>query len=137
MLKYIVWKESFSVNSNKLDSQHKEIFNIINDLYSIVTKGKPSDDELSVILVRLEKYTNAHFKYEENYMSLIAYPKLNEHKEIHKKFSQKLSGLFSDLDNKRLYHQDLMDFLKDWWLSHVAGADQEYTKHAETNINNS
>ena len=41
---YVVWKDAFSVGSETIDSQHKGMFGLLNDLYNALQEGRSQKD---------------------------------------------------------------------------------------------
>lgn len=120
------WKKEYSVKVKEIDSQHKELIRIINQLYDDIYAGKPKKN-LEEILNKLEEYTHIHFSTEERYFDRFKYEKNIEHKNIHNDFKEKIKIL-----NQRFKHDgknvstELIDFLEDWLLNHIMDEDHKY-----------
>ncbi|KAF0152290.1 MAG: Hemerythrin HHE cation binding region [Ignavibacteria bacterium] len=125
----IQWKEIFSVNISKIDSQHKKIIDLINELHDKMKEGKGKEKEsLSQILNELAVYTANHFKTEEELFYKYKYPNTEAHILEHKKLVDKVLQIKADFESgKVVLTLDVMDFLKDWLSNHISGTDKAYT----------
>ena len=123
------WSDTYSVKINMVDSQHKVLVDLINELHQamMARKGKES---LGVVLASLIKYTKSHFAAEEGLLHANQYPALANHKAEHERFAQTIVD-FQDRfhRNEAAMTIDVMDFLKDWLLKHIMGVDKRYVPH--------
>jgi len=124
------WKENFSVNVKKLDEQHKEIFNIGNFVYDLISMKDDIDryDEIMVALNKLRDYAKYHFETEEKLMLEHGYPKYEEHKEQHDSFIAKINSLDEDAidEDKKKIGLDLIMFIANWIEQHILREDMDY-----------
>lgn len=122
----INWDEKYSVGVKELDSQHKQLIAILNDLYEAMHKQK-TNEVLGQIFSKLVNYTKVHFSTEENYMSQYNYPDLNAQKKEHEAFTQKVINFKSAFDEGRTsFSVSLAAFIKDWLLNHISVSDKKY-----------
>jgi hemerythrin len=128
-MEIIKWTEEYSVGIKEIDNQHKGLVILINELFTLITKGK-SKDSLSEIFDYLTDYTKKHFFTEETLLYKYAYPEIDQHKLEHSKFIENLSNLKSDFDrNKITISIETLNFLKDWLLNHIKISDKRYSVH--------
>lgn len=124
------WKENFSVNVKKLDEQHKEIFNIGNFVYDLISMKDDIDryDEIMQALNKLRNYAKYHFETEEKLMLEYGYPKYEEHKRQHDSFIAKINSLDEDAidEDQRKVELDLVMFIANWIEQHILRTDMEY-----------
>ena len=64
----IEWEESFSVNNNEIDDQHKKWIAIINELHDSMMKGDISLSTTLNVMKSMKEYVKYHFEYDEEYM---------------------------------------------------------------------
>lgn len=122
----IGWKESFSVGVEHLDKQHMGLVNLINTLHDAMILGK-AKSALDEIINELIKYSLSHFKSEEILFTQFKYPEAEDHIAEHKKFAENIAKFKRDYDNGRLMlSYEVMDFLKNWLLTHILGTDMQY-----------
>ena len=93
----MTWNRKMSVGLDELDSDHKELIRIINQL------GAGSADEarraaVRQSLVALQRYAEYHFAREESVMRACGYPELDEHQDQHRNFIQRIQGLTRRFD---------------------------------------
>lgn len=124
------WRDSFSVNIESIDSQHKELFRIGNMLFEIVDTRDDVDryDEIIMALENLRDYTVYHFGYEENLMKENGYPDFERHKKQHDSFIKKISSIDEeDVDEKQQkIGMDLIIFIANWIENHILKTDMAY-----------
>ncbi len=129
----IKWRESYSVGVAQFDMEHKVLVDLINDMYSIV---RHHDDNLTPEheIAELIKYTQAHFRGEEETLEKCGYPLLDEHKKIHAKLEQEVLEFKEQIEkcNDTLGRcsekviSKLYLFLRDWLINHILEEDMKY-----------
>jgi len=128
-MELVKWTEEYSVGIKEIDNQHKGLIIIINELFTLMTKGKAKDN-LSEIFDYLTDYTKKHFFTEETLLYKYAYPDLEKHKIEHSKFIEKLNNLKSDFSKGKItISLEILNFLKDWLLNHIKLSDKKYSIH--------
>jgi len=90
--KKIPWDNRYEIGIEKVDEQHKKLFDLINKLYEL-DDNEDTKEELRIILYEFNEYMKVHFKDEENYMSSIKFPLLSEHKQLHKEIIDSLAQI--------------------------------------------
>lgn len=123
MARYIAWKDYYSVNDPALDNEHKQIIECINDLY-VVVEANDAGDAIRRVLDQLVQYTNTHFSHEEARLKEIGFPALGEHKALHDEMRRRTLGLRTHLN--LVTANDVLGFLKSWWINHIQGEDKLY-----------
>ncbi|MEZ5358394.1 MAG: bacteriohemerythrin [Candidatus Zixiibacteriota bacterium] len=125
---FFSWSDQMSVGNMQMDTQHKRLFDLINQLYDAMKAGK-GKEVAGKIVSELHKYTVTHFRDEEKMLAGINYPKLNEQKSSHKKFTDKVAQFQKDLEGgKMTVNVEMMSFLKDWLVNHIQKMDKEYSQ---------
>ncbi len=123
---YIIWKDEYSVDQNELDSHHYRMFEIINELYELLG-SLDSDEKVMALLNEAREYSRTHFEAEENLMRLGQYPGLEEQQQAHRGYVKTLAILTQEsMDNVSVLSEDLLLFLKKWWLNHILTIDKKY-----------
>jgi hemerythrin len=110
------------------------LFDLTNELYEKCLLGTSAvHDQFIKTLHMMVKYVLEHFTAEEKIMEQIQFPKTAEQKEQHMGFTRKVieeskkfeSGIYG-------VPQELVHFLRDWIISHIAVYDQvlaDYIHH--------
>ena len=120
------WDEKYSVGIQVIDDQHKEIFRILDKLYSLLKEGKP-ENLLRGIIPELENYTIFHFQKEEAYFKRFNYADSDEHISEHKEFIRRINEIKLDIEQGRsTIGFDLMIYLKIWIDHHILTVDKKY-----------
>ena len=72
----IEWNDALSVGNDELDSQHKELMRLYNDLHEVLVNGSPEQTirTKKATIDALVTYAVHHFSTEEEYLETIGYP---------------------------------------------------------------
>ena len=119
------WYDKYSINNEELDNHHKMLFDIFNKMYDTCLKIE-SINCLEPIIDELISYSKYHFSAEEKYMEEKGYKDIENHKQMHKEFSQKAIQMkqcdkMEDLEIKK----ELAVFLGNWLIQHVIKEDRK------------
>lgn len=122
----IEWNDKYSVGIRELDSQHKQLINILNDLYDAM-KAEKANDAIGSIIFKLVNYTKTHFATEERYMAQYGYPDLAGQKREHAAFTEKVLKFKEDFDSGRTsISVSVTSFVKEWLVNHISISDKKY-----------
>ncbi len=123
----IIWDDiKYGVGLNSIDEQHKKLVDLINKLHDGMLKGA-SKLILKEIIDEMIKYTKYHFGYEEENMKKFGFPDFDEHKKVHDAFTDKVITFQEKyLVGEILLSIEIINFLRDWLLTHIAGTDRKY-----------
>ncbi len=121
------WEDKYSVGITLMDHQHKKLVEMINQLHDALGSGKGSET-VGKILKNLIQYTRSHFVTEEKIMEDHSYPDLPPHKERHQKLVKKVLEFQEELKaGNTMLSVPVMNFLKDWLVSHIMNEDKKYS----------
>jgi hemerythrin len=126
MAVFIVWKDIYSVGDPMLDAQHKQIIDVINELYES-KQNDSSQKAVKSIIDRLVEYTFFHFNFEEDMFQECDYPSPAEHIAVHDMIREKT--LYFQKRADFVTDHELLQFLKEWWLDHIQGMDKQYAPY--------
>lgn len=121
------WDQSYSVGSAMLDSDHRILLNLLNQLHDATDTGQSRDVVTSVLSV-LAEYTEHHFRREELVMTQIGFPGRDEHERTHRALEATVRDIhrrWQDGERQAL-GEDTLEFLKKWLTEHILGADKAY-----------
>lgn len=122
------WSAEYSVGVAKIDEQHQELFDLLNDLQESLTKGW-NEEKVREIFDLLEEYTLAHFAEEEKLMTLFNYPDQDNHVLQHKDLVEELAYLKKQWNRGVLrITPDTATYIQNWLNLHVEGPDQKLGK---------
>ena len=128
---FVEWKPEYSVGILEIDSQHRRLLDIINQMHDAMKMGgKPA--AITAVVNELVGYTRYHFAYEERLMEEAGYPQLEEHRRKHRAMVGQVDS-FRDAAGSAsaAVSLKLMGFLKDWLSRHIMETDQYYARHLE------
>lgn len=121
----IAWDPSLAVGHEAIDAQHLAIIELINTLAAKRGNVEPGDAVETLRFLR--QYLNSHFEMETELMLDSSYPDLDSHQEQHELFINhviffELEKEFGVVTGQML--DDILAFLKDWFLRHIATEDK-------------
>jgi hemerythrin-like metal-binding protein len=127
------WNDSLAVGFDKIDTEHKELFKMIQELVDAIHQHT-CKYKIDDIIKFMEDYANNHFAMEEKYMKELEYPEYGLHKAEHEKFRITFSGLKRELEKIKIsgsfagsYELSVAtdQMLVDWLLDHIAKVDKK------------
>lgn len=128
----IKWGKELRIGINKIDSQHRRLVILANDLSHALREGQ-ANSALQPILEELADYTRTHFSYEEQLMQHSEYPDFVSHKAAHARLVQKLEDIFQGFKaNRSGIGIETFNFIKDWLTSHIMRTDKKYVSPLES-----
>lgn len=124
---YIFWSDIHATNIPVIDEQHRSLVGIINTLYFFMREQMAPEITMPVVFM-LDKYAQIHFQTEEYILELTEYPNIKEHKKLHEDYSARIRTL-SSKSKQTLEPDELLAFLKDWWIRHINRDDRGYSSY--------
>jgi hemerythrin len=127
----ITWSSTFECGIKIIDDQHKNLVNLVNDMFSHVTGNDAQERAyLNKVLLEAVKYIRVHFSTEEKILTATKFAGYLEHKKAHEDFIVAVADNAKSMTaGKRLTLVGLSRFLKNWILSHVAVMDKQYFEY--------
>ncbi len=124
---FFQWDNSYSVGVKRFDTDHQQLFQILNELNDGMKSGK-GKDVLQSVLSKLMQYTQTHFAAEEAVMSQVGYPQLAAQIAQHRAFTNKTKEFAAQLQVTAVgLSVEVLDFLRDWLTQHIMQSDKQYT----------
>jgi hemerythrin len=122
-----MWNDIYNVGEKSIDTQHRQLFDKINELLAAVRENH-SKPEILKTFDYLANYVTLHFSTEEKLMTTHRYPGYAQHKEEHTTFIRAVLGY-----RKRLEEQGgsaalavtLQAFLVTWLVDHIGKIDKK------------
>ena len=125
------WSDKYKVGVDKIDEQHKGIFDRANYLLDAY-KNQSEEDEIEEVMDFLADYIDKHFREEEEIQRKYKYPDYENHKGIHHKFENKVKEVIADYKNSNVKVTSLMKLNKmvtGWLIEHIKREDQKLARH--------
>ena len=119
----IEWKEQYSLGVPAIDHEHRELIDLINELYGTVT-GSGTDATVVEFLGELYTRIAAHFALEEKIMRDNDYDEYLDHKTDHERLLDDIRDLMDDYEDGD--HVDVEGFgkrLDEWFSEHFRTRD--------------
>jgi len=129
-----MWKDSYLVGVEKIDTQHKLLFEYVDILTETLKKDLKVADyrrQIAEAVRYLKFYCIEHFRDEEAYHLEISYAEHKTHKEMHKKLIQDVLAHEEALVSSNYASgavRGFLGFVMTWLVYHVAGEDQKLRK---------
>ena len=123
----ITWTPAMSVGIEALDTDHKMLFGLINQLDAAIAKDEAGEIVASIIN-GLVDYTEYHFGREEAMMRACGYAELNSHLAEHQNIVAALQHLRDAYAGgfREGIERQLRDFMRDWITGHILAEDMKY-----------
>ncbi|EAL0597369.1 bacteriohemerythrin [Campylobacter coli] len=117
-----LWDERYNINHQKIDTQHQRLFEPAAQVENAVFKFVKRD-ELKEILTELFAYMKEHFHDEEEFMQEIQYPRLYEHKQMHKNIIHEMFQLIQNIKSTNDLKEKLYSIMSKWLSRHILSHD--------------
>lgn len=131
---WIKWEKKYELGIPGIDKQHRHLLDLCNKLRKDIKDSSTKEGvdwhvTLAHTLKELVVYTQEHFATEEKLMRICSYQDFNRHCNQHQRFIEQVTKQLMTFDLATLQEAySLLDFLRDWILSHVACEDKLYVR---------
>jgi hemerythrin len=125
----VTWSATYSVGIKLIDDQHKELFNLVNDMYNHVNNDDEEEERayFQSVIRQVVGYVKKHFATEEIIMKRTKFQGYAGHKKEHDSFILSVVDIIGKFnEGKRVPLISLTHFIKDWILTHIAIMDKQY-----------
>ncbi len=130
------WGKKLILGIDEIDSQHKELVSLINQLHRAMKLEKGLQVSGN-ILKGLADYTIFHFDHEKKIFEKYEYSEKDQHLKIHDDLVNKVLDFKKQFENgNAAITMDLMDFLNDWLRSHILKTDKKYVPFLKEKMQN-
>ncbi len=128
------WGKSFITGLKTIDDQHHHLVDLINKFGSTLTENKVNLVDIAVIFKELARYSDYHFKAEEQLMNEVGVDQrhIAHHIKAHQRFLEDSGVIFADVSNNNSeVPRRLLDYLSHWLAYHILGEDQSMARQIE------
>lgn len=129
---WVMWDDNLSVGIDVIDEHHRYLFDLVNDLHTIIRKKRGARHVARVIRA-LDTYAKIHFRAEEQMMRHYHYANTEHQLHQHHAFEDKLGEFYEELhDNPLVAQFDALAYLHKWLIRHIRVEDAkliELTRH--------
>lgn len=122
------WNDRLQLGVGAMDDEHKILIAKINDLIEALESQYVKKDKTKLLRAfdAMAEYTIEHFRDEEKFMQSFEYPQFESHKKIHEKLLNQVGEYRHLIANDQLDDMILINFLRNWLVSHIMGVDMQY-----------
>jgi hemerythrin-like metal-binding protein len=118
------------VGITEMDSHHHRLFEILNDLFTLMSEGA-EDKPIIRVIEELLEYTHYHFEEEEKIMEKMNYPALAQHRELHQELIQQLKVFYAEATSGMAIFVaiKIADIGLSWLKNHILTVDHQYSEY--------
>jgi hemerythrin-like metal-binding protein len=131
MIEAFVWSDRFASGIESVDTQHQQLFRLINQVGDLLVEGtEVSEAATEALIKKLADYARFHFTDEERVMTEggldPAY--IESHKKIHNRFTEQVVSMWKGRAGLVDPARTLYGFLSSWLVYHILGEDQKMAR---------
>lgn len=120
------WSNQYSIGDDVIDSEHEELFRLINDFHNRWQEAHNRQD-IARVFNQLVAYAEIHFRHEETIMETNGFPMLEEHKLVHENMVETIFQLHRSYMEENLNLEvSTMKFVRAWLLEHILENDYRF-----------
>ena len=124
----ITWGPKLEIGIGIIDSQHRRLVNLINQLDEAMEEGR-SNEVVGKTLKGLVDYTHTHFDTEQELLKEHDYEDYALHCREHRIFTDQIEIYQDRLDAGSLrISSDVMEYMRGWLLTHIGSSDRAYIR---------
>ena len=129
----VQWSEKYNVDIELIDTHHKELVNLTNDLYrACMGSDGGLDITFKDTMSRMVEYVRFHFTSEMQLLERIKFPGRHIHKMQHDKLIENiLDAVIEYKQGKNFVPNNFVRTLRDWILGHIAIFDKAYVSYVK------
>ncbi len=126
---FINWGEAYILHIDEMDQQHKQLADIVNEIYLHVSNND-LDYVANNAIYRLVALVKHHFETEEEMMMQVNYPEIDEHKKVHRELVDQIVAIAGKIRVELLLNPiDVLAFLRAWLNDHLLEEDTRFAHY--------
>jgi len=129
-MRKMIWTADCRMGFEEIDSQHRLLFAIANELIEI-ENPRSQEPEMKYLIRHLKDYVDTHFSFEEKFMADKKYPGLNEHKQKHEMIVSEIRQALTGAASMTQLKDSLETLLIAWIQSHILLEDKKFSDWAK------
>jgi len=123
-MRVVQWSEALSVGNVQMDADHRELFGLLERLRLAVQENQPEPIPLN-ILKELVRFSETHFRLEEQLMVQAEFPAMLLHRAEHEKLLAQIRELYAKVSKGDLpLSLSVFQFLYGWLARHIEVKDK-------------
>ena len=122
-----MWDESYVLGNEKVDAQHRQLFDLVNSLVYFCEDGTDKE-KIEDSLNFLVNYTVQHFNDEEVLQVECNFPEYKLHKNMHEDFKVTVGELvqrFNECGSTTKLGSDIKTIVVKWLVDHILTEDKK------------
>lgn len=126
------WKSEMEIGILIIDQQHQHLFELGNQIISLIEKNQSTKDvesDLLILLDDLKQYTFYHFKTEEDLFIKYNYKDYKSHKKEHDLFKEYIFNVNPQNIRNEEFLYELLEKIFTWITNHIISSDYMYKDH--------
>jgi len=134
----VIWEEKYAIGIHLIDSQHKELFSLTNELFrACLGEEDTLESVFKETMERMVAYVRFHFGAEQELLERVKYPDYHEHVKQHETLIREILESVKEYNyGKKFVPNQFVRILRDWILSHIAHYDKLYAIYIATQKGN-
>jgi hemerythrin len=127
------WNDSYSLGDERVDSQHRCLFDLVNDVVRSCDYGADKE-KLKGTLEFMVNYAVQHFDDEEDLQVQCNFPEYEQHKKMHDDFKITVVDLverFHESGSSSRLSSDVNRLVVRWLLNHIMVEDKKIVRHLQ------
>lgn len=105
-----------SIGHGSIDSQHKRLAGVVNELIDLAENGY-AEIQLSDVVTKMMWYAEDHFDAEEAYMCSIHAPILDAQKDVDREYKERVKWMMHNSTWRDI--ESVVQFLRDWLTTRI------------------
>lgn len=114
---FITWKAEYSLGIPSADAEHKELIELLNEIYDALLRPGTHESAVYEFLGELYAKISAHFALEEKLMQEHHYDGYSEHKADHERLLDEIRDLMDEFEDSRELDTEAFGRRLDAWFS--------------------
>ncbi len=125
----IKWKQEFSIGVADVDHEHRELIELINELYAHLQQ-RDSTVSVADFLGEIYAKISAHFALEEKIMRERNYDQYDDHKADHERLLDEIRDIMDAYEDDAQFNEaELAACLTAWFTDHFRSKDARLHKY--------
>ncbi len=123
----IEWNEEFRTGIDQVDSDHRHLLDLLNNVYeSFTNRLYPS--KLGQVFDELVNYACYHFATEGEWMKSVGYPRHIEHTQQHDEFARRVVEMQKSFAAGKTggLSLEVLTFMRNWLVNHILESDGQF-----------
>jgi hemerythrin len=116
------WKDEYCLGHDVIDSEHKKLFSIANQIFAIKEPNMHSK-EIKKHIHELYEYMRYHFGHEEEFMAELSFAEIEPHKKKHAEIIEEMNNILKGSKDFNILELRLVYMMQKWVLKHILEED--------------